>query len=85
MKKMKKYICAALAAAVAITAIPTYSTSAATISELQQKRKNLASSTEKAKQEIQSIKNKQLSADVVPDKNKARHYNFAYPPRPGLA
>lgn len=63
MKKMKKYICAALAAAVALTAIPTYSTSAATISELQQKRKNLASSTEKAKQEIQSIKNKQLSAE----------------------
>ena len=31
------------------------------------------------------FENKELSADVVPDKNKARHYNFAYPPRPGLA
>lgn len=63
MKKMKRFVCAALAAVVAFCAYPTYSISAATISELQQKRKNLASSTEKAKKEIESIKNKQLSAE----------------------
>lgn len=63
MKKMKRFACVALAAAVAFCALPTYSTSAATISELQQKRQNLASSTEKAKKEIESIKSKQLSAE----------------------
>lgn len=31
------------------------------------------------------FENKQLSADVVPDEDEARHYNFAYPPRPRLA
>lgn len=63
MKNIKKYLCAALAAVVALCAVPTYSTSAATISELQQKRKNLASSTQNAKKEIENIKNKQLSAE----------------------
>lgn len=63
MKNIKKYLCAALAAVVAFCAVPTYSTNAATISELQQKRQNLASSTQNAKKEIENIKNKQLSAE----------------------
>lgn len=63
MKKTKKFLCTALAAMVAFCAFPTYYANGATISELQQKRKNLASSTANAKKEIESIKSKQLSAE----------------------
>ena len=63
MKKFKKFVCAALVAAVSACAVPTYQADAASISQLQQKRQNLASSTKKAKQEIANIKNKKLSAE----------------------
>ncbi|MBQ7757620.1 murein hydrolase activator EnvC family protein [Anaerotignum sp.] len=63
MKNIKRFACAALAAVVAFCAFPAYSTNAATYSELQTKRKNLAASTDKAKKEIESIKNKQLSLE----------------------
>lgn len=63
MKKIRKIMCAALAAVVAFTAVPAYTANAASYSELQTKRKNLAASTEKAKKEIASIKSKQLSAE----------------------
>ena len=52
MKKFKKFVCAVLVAAVSACAVPTYQADAASISQLQQKRQNLASSTKKAKQEI---------------------------------
>ena len=63
MKKFKKIVCAALVAAVSACAVPTYQADAASISQLQQKRQNLASSTKKAKQEIANIKSKKLSAE----------------------
>lgn len=63
MKKFKKFVCAVLVAAVSACAVPTYQADAASISQLQQKRQNLASSTKKAKQEIANIKNKKLSAE----------------------
>lgn len=63
MKKLKRIACAALAAVVAFCVFPAYSTSAASYSELQTKRKNLAASTQKAKQEIENIKNKKLSLE----------------------
>ena len=64
MKKIKNIVCAALVAAVSVCAIPAYyHADAATISELQQKRKELASSTQKAKEQIENIKDKKLSAE----------------------
>lgn len=63
MKKFKKFVCTALVAAVSVCAVPTYHVEAASISQLQQKRQNLASSTKKAKQEIANIKSKKLSAE----------------------
>ena len=63
MKKFKKFVCAVLVAAVSACAVPTYQADAASISQLQQKRQNLESSTKKAKQEIANIKNKKLSAE----------------------
>ena len=44
MKKFKKFVCAVLVAAVSACAVPTYQADAASISQLQQKRQNLASS-----------------------------------------
>ncbi len=64
MKKMKNIVCVILVAAVSLCVIPAYyHADAATISELQQKRKELASSTQKAKEQIENIKDKKLSAE----------------------
>ena len=63
MKKLKKFVCAVLVVAVFGVRRSTYQADAASISQLQQKRQNLASSTKKAKQEIANIKNKKLSAE----------------------
>lgn len=63
MKKAKQIFCAVCAAMIAATAYPTYDVAAASVSQLQQKRKNLAASTEKAKKEIANIKNKQMTAE----------------------
>lgn len=63
MNKFKKFVCAALVVAVSVCAVPVYHAEAASISQLQQKRQNLASSTKKAKQEIENIKSKKLSAE----------------------
>ena len=63
MKNIKKFMCAALAAMVAFTALPTYTADAASYSELQAKRKSLAASTANAKKEISNLKNKQSSLE----------------------
>ncbi len=63
MKYLKKTICAVVAAVVAFCVFPTYSTDAASIAELQEKRKTLAANSEKARQEINALKSKQLSAE----------------------
>ena len=63
MKKIKKILCAALAAVLTFTVIPAYTADAATYSELQAKRKNLAASTQNAKKEIEKLKNKQGSLE----------------------
>ena len=70
MKKFKKFVCAVLVAAVSACAVPTYQADAASISQLQQKRQNLASSTKKAKQEIANIKNKKLSVEQEMEANE---------------
>ena len=57
MKNIKKFLCVALAAVMTIAIIPANSTKAATYSELQAKRKNLAASTSNAKKEIEKLKN----------------------------
>lgn len=63
MKYLKKISCAALVVVMTFCASPVYTTDAATIAELQQKRQALAESSEKAKKEIESLKTKQLSAE----------------------
>ena len=63
MKKIKKFLCAALAAVFTFTILPAYTADAATYAELQAKRKNLAASTANAKKEIEKLKNKQGSLE----------------------
>lgn len=63
MKNMKKFLCVALAAVMTITIVPAYTTKAASYSELQAKRENLAKSTSNAKKEIEKLKNKQNSIE----------------------
>lgn len=63
MKNIKVILCAALATVVAFYTIPIQIANAATISELQEKRKTLAQSTEKAREEIEGLKEKQLSVE----------------------
>lgn len=63
MHKWKKIACAALAAVTVFCTVPLQSASAATIAELEQKRKTLSASTENARKEIEELKSKQLSAE----------------------
>ena len=63
MKNMKKILCATLAAVMTFAVIPAYTADAASYSELQAKRKNLAASTQNAKKEIEKLKNKQGSLE----------------------
>ena len=49
MKKIKNILCVALAAIMTFAVIPAYTADAATYSELQAKRKNLAASTQNSK------------------------------------
>lgn len=63
MKFLKKPMCLALAATLAMSAVPMYTTGAATIAELEAKRKSLAESSQQAMKEIENIKAKKLSAE----------------------
>ncbi|WP_458406776.1 murein hydrolase activator EnvC family protein [Anaerotignum sp.] len=63
MKHIKKTICTALILVISLCAVPYQSASAASVAELQAKRKTLAASTENARKEIEGLKNKQLSAE----------------------
>lgn len=67
MKQLKKWTCAFLAMLLMVCTIPAYEASAASLAELQQKRKSLAASTEKAKKEISNIKSKQASLEQEMD------------------
>lgn len=63
MKKFKKFCLCCLGCGSFGVRRSNVQADAASISQLQQKRQNLASSTKKAKQEIANIKNKKLSAE----------------------
>ena len=63
MKKWKKTICVMVAAVVTFGMCPMYTSSAATIAELQAKRQSLSNSTQQAKKEIENLKSKKLSAE----------------------
>lgn len=63
MKIFKRMVCVALTAIMTCCAFPVQYTGAATIAELQAKRKALAEDSKKAMSEIESLKSKQLSAE----------------------
>lgn len=63
MKILKKATCLVLTAFLAIGVFPTYQTGAATVAELEAKRKTLSQQTDKAKKEIANLKNKQLTVE----------------------
>lgn len=63
MKFLKRTTCIALAATLTMSVFPSYSIGAATIAELEAKRKALAESSQKAMKEIENIKAKKLSAE----------------------
>lgn len=63
MKILKRATCLILTAFLAIGVLPSYKTGAATIAELEAKRKNLAQQTKNAKSEIEKLKTKQLSLE----------------------
>ena len=63
MKILKKATCFVLAAFLAVSAFPLNETGAATIAELEAKRKNLAQKTTNARKEIENLKSKQLSVE----------------------
>ena len=63
MKYLKKILCAALAVIMTCAVMPSVTVDAASYSELQKKRENLAASTKNAKNEISKLKDKQLSLE----------------------
>lgn len=63
MKIRKKLTCLVLTAILAITAVPTYETGAATIAELEARRKKLAQETSNARKEIENLQAEQLSVE----------------------
>ncbi len=63
MKYCKKILCAALAVVMTCAVMPSVTVDAASYSELQKKRDNLAASTKNAKNEISKLKDKQLSLE----------------------
>ncbi|WP_312046129.1 murein hydrolase activator EnvC family protein [Anaerotignum sp.] len=63
MKILKKATCLVLTAFLTMGVFPTYQTGAATVAELEAKRKTLSQQTDKAKKEIANLKNKQLSVE----------------------
>lgn len=63
MKILKKATCFVLTAFLSVGAFLPYETNAATVAELEAKRKNLAQQTENAKKEIENLKSKQLSVE----------------------
>ncbi|NCC16472.1 MAG: hypothetical protein EOM28_09005 [Clostridia bacterium] len=67
MKILKRATCLILMAFLAIGVLPSYKTGAATIAELEAKRKNLAQQTKNAKNEIENLKAKQLSVEEEMD------------------
>lgn len=60
---LKKLTCIGLTVILSISAFPVYETSAATVAELEAKRKALSQQTENARKEINNIKEKQLSVE----------------------
>lgn len=63
MKYFKKILCAAFAVVMTCAVMPSVTVDAASYSELQKKRDNLAASTKNAKNEISKLKDKQLSLE----------------------
>lgn len=63
----KKLTCMGLTLCLTLGAFPVHEARAATVSELEAKRKNLAQQTENARKEISNIKNKQLSVEEEMD------------------
>ena len=63
MKYFKKILCAALTVMMTCVLMPSVTVDAASYSELQKKRDNLAASTKNAKNEISKLKDKQLSLE----------------------
>ncbi len=63
MKILKKATCLVLTAFLTVGVLPSYETGAATVAELEAKRKTLSQQTEKARKEIESLKTKQLSVE----------------------
>ncbi|WMI79852.1 murein hydrolase activator EnvC family protein [Anaerotignum sp. MB30-C6] len=63
MKILKKATCLVLTAFFAVGAFLPYETGAATVAELEAKRKNLAQQTANARKEIENLKSKQLSVE----------------------
>ena len=67
MKFLKRATCVVLTLFLAVSAFPTYTTGAATVAELEAKRKKLAQQTQQAKKEIENLKTKQLSVEEEMD------------------
>lgn len=63
MKILKKATCLVLAAFLAVGVFPSYKTGAATVAELEAKRKTLAQQTANARKEIESLNSKQASVE----------------------
>ncbi len=63
MKFLKKATCLVLSLFLVIGVFPTSITGAATVAELEAKRKTLAQQTQQAKKEIENLKTKQLSVE----------------------
>lgn len=63
MKIIKKATCLVLAAFLAVGVFPSYKTGAATVAELEAKRKTLAQQTANARKEIESLNSKQASVE----------------------
>ncbi len=63
MKILKRVTCLVLTVFLTIGVFPSTSTGAATVAQLEAKRKNLAQQTQNARKEIENIKSKQLSVE----------------------
>ena len=63
MRLSKRITCFVLAAMLTVCIIPSSTAAAATVAELEARRKTLAAETAKAKKEIENLKTKQLSVE----------------------